>query len=99
MLLDLNCKVVDLYDAPVLTHDGKQVTLGFAVINALSVANGMPVQEKLRAADLAEKMVKKSEFDATVEEIVFLKQIVGNAYPAVFVKRLYEMLDPKAKKG
>ena len=85
---------------------GKALTLGVVCVNALlsqtqRAGKPLPGAEKLRCANLAEKLYAAAEagtgLDVKAEDVVLLKEAVGDLYPPLVVKRVWDLLDPSTE--
>lgn len=76
-------------------RDGKEVSMREQIAEALSVQGGnMEVGKKLRIGALAYKLIGSSgEIDTTADEVVDMKEAVGNACSPIVALQIMDVLN------
>jgi hypothetical protein len=93
--LDLTVVICDLKNKA-LTEAGAPLTLGAVLGNSLlsQPQHANPsADEKYKRFKLASKIATTSELEASADDIVLLKRVVGELYTALIVGRVFDLLE------
>ena len=99
MFIKLNSVILDL-DNAVIKNDDEELTLKTVCINSLL---GAYKDEKIDGVGknkrfiLAMKLHDTDEIDLKSEDIVLLKELIGNSYMPIVVGRAYALLENETK--
>lgn len=97
MKIRMPVPLLDLDGKEIMAPDGKRFTLRHAVQQALMTVlesdRNMTAADKVRAFSLALKS-QADDMEASAEDITFIKDRIGRAFPPLVVGRAFEMLDP-----
>ena len=97
-MVKMDSAILDLDGVTALRNDqNKVVTLRQVAIVCLLLNRQCPPEEKIADFDLAKQLKddKANEIDLTIEQVGCLKTKIGEAQGPVFVKRCWDILDPR----
>lgn len=99
---DFDVRIVNLDGSPIVDDKGKEVelTVRSVSINALMAPyqdeTNLAAEEKLKRAELAQKISKKETSDLKSEDIALIKKLVNKFYNSpLVVKQAYDALEKK----
>jgi len=94
MRVDLKQEIKAIDGKSVALFSASKVTvLGDLLISVLLTATSKVVQDKLNCWELAVRLQEAGEeIELSVEDVVLIKQLIGNAYGPSVVGRVWEML-------
>jgi hypothetical protein len=101
MLVNVNTVLTQLNGDPVMDMDGKgnavEATVKMALVNAvLSPVQTDKPMDKFRKDELARKIYNTDgEVELTAEEVVLLKDRVGESYAPIIVGQVWRLLENK----
>jgi hypothetical protein len=103
MKIDFSVKIVSLAGIPVKDQTGTEdLTLGSVCVNALlTLIEGqkrLSGMERKKQADLADRIYGQDIVNLDVKDISLLKDLAGELYPPLIVKRVWDLLDPQDEK-
>jgi hypothetical protein len=93
MKIDFSQILTQFSGEPITGEGGSPFTLGQAVVNALlqPVQNATPM-DKIRRARIAEQAFDGREIEVSPEDLVVMRDAVGQLYPPLIVYRAFAFL-------
>ncbi len=97
--IDFSIVLVNLAGKALKDQDNQDLTLGSTCVSALLTMTEKDSKlaglERKKRADLADRIYDKKEpVNLDVKEISLLKDLVGEVYSPLIVKRVWDLLDP-----
>lgn len=93
MRVDFSAKLTQFSGEVITNERGDPFTLGMAAVNALlqPQPNQNPM-DKIRRARIAERAYDAAEVDVAPEDIVVIREAIGQLFPPLIVYRCFELL-------
>lgn len=108
-MIDFTTVLTNLDGSPIIDGregaEGKpiELTLSRAAVNALLAdyadERGLAGEEKLKRAQLADKVYQKKAVELTAEQTALVKKLIAKAYTPLVVLRAWAALDPTSVSG
>lgn len=100
MKINFDAPVLDLAEKPMSDEDGRPVTLGTVVVQALLATlrgdESMAGLAKAECGHLAMQLFPGGEHDLKAEQVAMIKERAGRAFTPLVVARAWALLDPVA---